>query len=103
MRPLVEPVRSVLEAGVTACVRSPAVVITLACAAHLIVEVMGARFKAPAQTPPHYDRAMHLGVILPNYGEGAAPEAIRRIAEAAEEAGLDSVWATEHVIVGPEA
>jgi probable F420-dependent oxidoreductase len=46
---------------------------------------------------------VHLGVILPNYGEGSTPEGIRRVAEAAEELGLDSVWATEHVIVGPEA
>ena len=29
------------------------------------------------------------------------PEAIRRIAESAELLGFDSVWATEHVLVGP--
>jgi probable F420-dependent oxidoreductase len=46
---------------------------------------------------------VQLGVILPNYGEGSTPEGIRHVAEAAEELGLDSVWATEHVIVGPEA
>ena len=46
---------------------------------------------------------MHLGVILPNYGKGSTPEGIRRVAEAAEELGFDSVWATEHIIVGPEA
>ena len=46
---------------------------------------------------------MHLGVILPNFGEGPSPAAIRRVAEAAEELGFDSVWATEHIIVGPEA
>ena len=46
---------------------------------------------------------MHLGVILPNFGEGSSPAAIRRVAEAAEELGFDSVWATEHIIVGPEA
>ena len=46
---------------------------------------------------------MHVGVILPNYGEGSTPEGIRHVAEAAAELGLDSVWATEHVIVGPEA
>ncbi len=28
---------------------------------------------------------------------------IRRVAELAEELGFDSVWATEHIIVGPEA
>jgi probable F420-dependent oxidoreductase len=46
---------------------------------------------------------VHLGVILPNFGPGSTPEAIRRSAELAEELGFDSVWATEHVLVGPEA
>jgi probable F420-dependent oxidoreductase len=46
---------------------------------------------------------VHLGVILPNYGKGSSPDDIRRVAEAAEELEFDSVWATEHIIVGPEA
>jgi probable F420-dependent oxidoreductase len=46
---------------------------------------------------------VHLGVILPNYGEGTSPDGVRAVAEAAEELGFDSVWATEHIIVGPEA
>jgi probable F420-dependent oxidoreductase len=46
---------------------------------------------------------VHLGVILPNYGEGSSPSRIREIAEAAEEAGFDSIWATEHIVVGREA
>jgi probable F420-dependent oxidoreductase len=45
---------------------------------------------------------VHLGVILPNFGDGSSPDSIRRIAEAAEEHGLDSVWTTEHFLVGPE-
>jgi probable F420-dependent oxidoreductase len=45
---------------------------------------------------------VHLGVILPNFGNGSSPAEIRRTAEAAEEVGFDSVWATEHIIVGPE-
>jgi probable F420-dependent oxidoreductase len=45
---------------------------------------------------------VHLGVILPNFGEGSTPDGIRRSAEAAEDLGYDSVWATEHIIVGPE-
>jgi probable F420-dependent oxidoreductase len=45
---------------------------------------------------------VHLGVILPNYGPGSSPDAIRRVAELAEELGYDSVWATEHILVGPE-
>jgi probable F420-dependent oxidoreductase len=46
---------------------------------------------------------VHFGVILPNYGKGSSPDAIRRVAETAEELGFGSVWATEHIIVGPEA
>jgi probable F420-dependent oxidoreductase len=46
---------------------------------------------------------VHLGVILPNFGEGSSPDGIRRVAEAAEELGFDSVWATEHILVGAEA
>jgi probable F420-dependent oxidoreductase len=45
---------------------------------------------------------VHFGVILPNYGKDATPDAIRRSAELAEELGFDSVWTTEHIIVGPE-
>jgi len=46
---------------------------------------------------------VHFGVILPNYGLDSKPDGIRRIAEAAEELGFETVWATEHIIVGPEA
>jgi probable F420-dependent oxidoreductase len=45
---------------------------------------------------------VHLGVILPNFGRDSSPERIRRVAEAAEELGFDSVWTTEHIVVGPE-
>jgi len=41
-------------------------------------------------------------VILPNYGRDSSPDRIRSVAELAEELGFDSVWATEHIIVGPE-
>jgi Luciferase-like monooxygenase len=54
-------------------------------------------------TLPEYADVVHLGVIVPNYGEGATPQRLRRSAEVAEELGFDSVWATEHIIVGPEA
>ena len=50
-----------------------------------------------------YARVVHLGVILPNYGEHSSPDEIRRTALLAEELGYDSVWATEHILVGREA
>ena len=45
---------------------------------------------------------LHLGVILPNYGQGLEAERLARVAVAAEEAGLDSAWATDHVVVPAE-
>jgi probable F420-dependent oxidoreductase len=52
--------------------------------------------------PLPYDRLVHVGIILPNYDRHASPEGVRAVAETAEELGFDSVWATEHIIVGPE-
>jgi alkanesulfonate monooxygenase SsuD/methylene tetrahydromethanopterin reductase-like flavin-dependent oxidoreductase (luciferase family) len=45
---------------------------------------------------------VHLGVTLPNFGAGSSPDGIRRSVELAEELGFDSVWTTEHIVVGPE-
>jgi probable F420-dependent oxidoreductase len=45
---------------------------------------------------------VHAGVILPNFGLDSTPDRIRRFAELAEELGFDSVWTTEHVIVGSD-
>ena len=45
---------------------------------------------------------MHFGVILPNFGAASSPAGIRAFAERAEELGFHSVWATEHIVVGPE-
>ncbi len=42
-------------------------------------------------------------MILPNYSAGSSVDAIRRVAELAEELDFDSAWTTEHIIVGPEA
>ncbi|TMJ97276.1 MAG: TIGR03619 family F420-dependent LLM class oxidoreductase [Actinobacteria bacterium] len=50
-----------------------------------------------------YDRIVHVGIILPNFGEHASPAGVCAVADAAEELGFDSVWATEHIIVGAEA
>jgi probable F420-dependent oxidoreductase len=46
---------------------------------------------------------VHLGLILPNFGEGSTPSGIRHAAEGAEGLEFDSVWATEHILVGREA
>jgi alkanesulfonate monooxygenase SsuD/methylene tetrahydromethanopterin reductase-like flavin-dependent oxidoreductase (luciferase family) len=45
---------------------------------------------------------LHLGLILPNYGEGLDAERLASVAVAAEEAGLDSGWVTDHLLVPPE-
>lgn len=45
---------------------------------------------------------MHIGICLPNYGRASSPEAIRAVAQAAEDLGFDSLWTTDHILV-PEA
>ena len=45
---------------------------------------------------------MHLGLILPNYGENLNLDRLLAAAVAAEEAGFDSGWVTDHVLVPPE-
>jgi alkanesulfonate monooxygenase SsuD/methylene tetrahydromethanopterin reductase-like flavin-dependent oxidoreductase (luciferase family) len=44
----------------------------------------------------------HLGLILPNYGEGLDAERLSDSAVAAEQAGFDSGWVTDHVVVPRE-
>ena len=41
-------------------------------------------------------------MILPNYGAGSSPDGMRRVVETAEALGFDSVWTTEHIVVGPD-
>jgi alkanesulfonate monooxygenase SsuD/methylene tetrahydromethanopterin reductase-like flavin-dependent oxidoreductase (luciferase family) len=45
---------------------------------------------------------LHVGLILPNYGALLDAEALAGAAVAAEEAGFDSGWVTDHVIVPRE-
>ena len=45
---------------------------------------------------------LHLGLILPNYGEGLDRDRLVAAAVAADEAGFDSAWATDHLIVPAE-
>jgi probable F420-dependent oxidoreductase len=45
---------------------------------------------------------VHFGVILPNFGSGSSPDRIRAVAQAAEDLGFQSVWTTEHIVVGPD-
>jgi alkanesulfonate monooxygenase SsuD/methylene tetrahydromethanopterin reductase-like flavin-dependent oxidoreductase (luciferase family) len=42
---------------------------------------------------------LHLGLNLPNYGAGLDPQRLAATAIAAEEAGFDSGWVTDHVLV----
>jgi alkanesulfonate monooxygenase SsuD/methylene tetrahydromethanopterin reductase-like flavin-dependent oxidoreductase (luciferase family) len=45
---------------------------------------------------------VHLGVILPNYGPALDAERLAAVAVAAEDAGFDSGWVTDHLIVPAE-
>jgi alkanesulfonate monooxygenase SsuD/methylene tetrahydromethanopterin reductase-like flavin-dependent oxidoreductase (luciferase family) len=45
---------------------------------------------------------LHLGVILPNYGAALDAERLAGVAVAAEQAGFDSGWVTDHVFVPVE-
>src|SRR3954454_349450 len=45
---------------------------------------------------------LHLGLILPNYGEGLEAERLAACAVAAEESGFDSGWVTDHLLVPDE-
>lgn len=45
---------------------------------------------------------MKFGYILPNFGDKVAPSELLEISSACEEAGFDSVWATDHVILPVE-
>src|ERR671931_1451806 len=45
---------------------------------------------------------LHLGLILPNYGDVLEAERLAAAAVAAEEAGFDSGWVTDHLLVPPE-
>jgi alkanesulfonate monooxygenase SsuD/methylene tetrahydromethanopterin reductase-like flavin-dependent oxidoreductase (luciferase family) len=45
---------------------------------------------------------LHLGLILPNYGNALDREGLARAALGAEESGFDSGWVTDHLIVPDE-
>ena len=45
---------------------------------------------------------LHRGLILPTYGEARERERLARVALAAEEAGFDSCWVTDHLLVPEE-
>jgi alkanesulfonate monooxygenase SsuD/methylene tetrahydromethanopterin reductase-like flavin-dependent oxidoreductase (luciferase family) len=44
----------------------------------------------------------HLGLILPNYGSDLSTERLLAAARSAEDAGFDSAWVTDHVLVPDE-
>ena len=45
---------------------------------------------------------MKFGYILPNYGDKIKPDQLIEISRACEEAGFDSVWATDHIVMPAE-
>ena len=46
--------------------------------------------------------SLHIGVILPNYGAALEAERLASVALAAEQAGFESGWVTDHLIVPVE-
>src|SRR5438094_8074570 len=42
---------------------------------------------------------MKFGVCVPNYGESSSAEVLRTVALEAENAGCDSLWTTDHVLM----
>jgi alkanesulfonate monooxygenase SsuD/methylene tetrahydromethanopterin reductase-like flavin-dependent oxidoreductase (luciferase family) len=44
---------------------------------------------------------LHIGLILPNYGGALDAERLASTAAVAEDAGFDSGWVTDHLIVPP--
>ena len=42
---------------------------------------------------------MKFGVFLPSHGPAKSPQAVKQVAQAAEQAGFDSLWAADHVLV----
>jgi alkanesulfonate monooxygenase SsuD/methylene tetrahydromethanopterin reductase-like flavin-dependent oxidoreductase (luciferase family) len=45
---------------------------------------------------------LHLGVILPNYGSALDAEHLAAVAVAAQDAGFDSGWVSDHLMVPAE-
>lgn len=52
-----------------------------------------------APLSPSYGPAMELGLFAMNYGTCADPEVAARVARAAEQAGFESLWVGEHVVL----
>ena len=42
---------------------------------------------------------MKFGVFLPSHGPAKSPQSVHQVAQAAEQAGYDSLWAADHVLV----
>jgi alkanesulfonate monooxygenase SsuD/methylene tetrahydromethanopterin reductase-like flavin-dependent oxidoreductase (luciferase family) len=55
-----------------------------------------------AEQAPRPRRPIHVGLILPNYGESLTADRLASAAVAAEEAGFDSGWVTDHLLVPAE-
>lgn len=46
---------------------------------------------------------MQFGLSLPHFRQVASPEAIRRVAQAAERLGYDGIWVSDHIVIPASA
>ena len=56
----------------------------------------------PANAEPQTLEEPRIGIVLRNMGPQAETNTLAAMAEAAERAGLDSIWVTDHVAIAPQ-
>jgi probable F420-dependent oxidoreductase len=63
---------------------------------------MGREPLRPSSFPGRAEAELKFGYILPNYGDKISPRQLLDISAACENAGFDSVWATDHIVMPTE-
>ena len=56
-------------------------------------------FLLPSYVSPEGERRqIKFGVSVPNFGDHLGSDSIRKVCDASEEMGFDSVWTTDHIV-----